>query len=244
MSNNTEHQTALKDLASLAKWSSQCSKAEIKGLNKYLRDKVHDLVNKFKLIAENATLYGKIAEEASKNNEDIRRIKVQDKSFTVSEATKELHRLTDALLDEGTTSHHKIDLRKKIDSLSLGLFKFTKDLESKSSETSQYISIITSNIKDIIVAFQFHDFVNQRLSHIEMVFDMLEKQADKVFENDLKGVVPEVPKELSSELMDNFFLSDVKGTFALGLDPKEASNLSVDLTGSGGGGDDDDIELF
>mgnify|MGYP006273488739 CR=1 FL=1 len=246
MSESGKCEKALKELASLAKWSAVCSKAEIKGLDSYLREKVHDLVKKFQLIAENATLYAQIAKEAEKSGEEKKRIKIKDKEYTVSEATKELHRLTDALLDDGTESHHKIDLRKNIDNISLALFKFTKDLESKSSETSQYIQIITQNIKDIIVAFQFHDFVTQRLEHIEMVFNALERKADDVFKTHLNGADQKVPDNLANDLLGAFFLSDVKNTFSKGLDPSQAANLNVkhdtaeaDITEGQG-----DVELF
>lgn len=246
MSETNNCEQALKEMASLAKWSAVCSKAEIKGLDSYLREKVHDLVKKFQLIAENATLYGQIAKDTDKSDEEKKRIKIKDKEFTVSEATKELHRLTDALLDDGTETHHKVDLRKKIDSISLALFKFTKDLESKSSETSQYIQIITQNIKDIIVAFQFHDFVTQRLEHIEMVFSSLERKADEIFASNLNGADQNVPDNLANDLLGAFFLSDVKNTFSKGLDPSQAANLNVqhdtaeaEITEGEG-----DIELF
>lgn len=227
MSERNKYEDALIEMASLAKWSAVCSKAEIKGLDGYLREKVHDLVRKFQLIAQNASLYGKIAQDSKKSDEEKKRIQILDKQYTISEATKELHRLTDALLDDGTETHHKIDVRKKIDSLSLALFKFTKDLETKSSETSEYINIITLNIKDIIIAFQFHDFVTQRLEHIQMVFSALERKADDVFTNQLEGTQLNVPENLANDLLGTFFLSDVKNTFSKGLDPKHAGNLNV-----------------
>ena len=228
----------IKSFAHFIKWSAACSSREIEELDNYLQEKITELVKKFKQIAENATYYGKITTPSASEDEEIKKIELKGKKLSVSEATKELHRLTDALLDEGTTTAHKIELRKQIDALSLGLFNFTKTLESQSTETSKYIQVITNNISDIIIAFQFHDFVNQRLDHMKKVFETLEQHSEAFLKGEESGT-DKIPDDMIEGLINKFFLSDVKNNFLNSLDSNRLDNLNVEIEK-----EEDDIELF
>jgi len=200
-------------------------------------------VGKFQLIAENATAYAEIAKAAKQNDGAERAIRLKDdRSFTYAEATKELHRLIDEMMEEKTGSQRKLVLRKQINSLSLALYNFTRQLETQSAETAQFISIITTNIKDIIIAFQFHDFVNQRLTHIRIVFEMFQKKADELIRA-YNGNSPGngVSDAMAKELIESFFLSDVQQSFLKHLDADQVSRLQITAVPSQS---EDDIELF
>ena len=216
------------------KWSLSCTCAELKELDRYIQEKIVDLVKKFQLIAQNAAAHMKQTTELSREDKTIQ---LGDKNYSYSEATKELHRLTDALLSETKLTSDLVATRKKVDKLALAIFNFTKDNEGIEGGPSDNIKIITANIKEIIVAFQFQDFVKQRLTHIEIILQTMEEETGKAIANidDKNGV----PTHMAQALLDKFFLSNVKETFIAGLDPEQAKSLNVTIES-----EEDDVELF
>lgn len=221
------------DYASFIKWTVTCSRQELAELDDYIQEKIKDLVGKFRLIAENATKSSK----AAPTDDALPKITIGGQNYTYSQATKELHKLTDSLLAEAQIKNDRMSLRKKIDQFSLALFKYAEGTDNINTNLLPNIKIITDNIKDIIVAFQFQDFVKQRLTHIDIILKALETESANFLQS--QGGQEKVPDELAKNLLDKFFLSNVKETFVQGLDPEQAQNLNVTIEV-----EDDDIELF
>jgi len=221
------------DYLNFVNWTVTCTRKELLELDDYIQEKIKDLVTKFRLIAENATKSSK----AVPGDEASPTISIGGSDYTYAQATKELHKLTDSLLAEAQIKNDRMSLRKKIDQFSLALFKYAEGTDNINTALLPNIKIITDNIKDIIVAFQFQDFVKQRLTHIDVILATLEEKSQALVSSG--AISGHVPDEMANELLDKFFLSNVKETFVQGLDPAQAQNLNVTIES-----EDDDIELF
>lgn len=231
---NDDPSQKIAEYASFVKWTVICSQKELSELDNYIQDKIKDLVTKFRLIAENAAQASQPRAGDDLNKE---KLKISGKEYSYSEATKELHKLTDAILAETEINRERAVIRKKIDQFSLALYKFAEGSEDNEAAAHPNIQIITENIKDIIVAFQFQDFVKQRLTHIDIILKKLEEETSEFIKSSSHET--SVPDFMAKGLLDQFFLTNVKETFLQGLDPAQAKNLNVTIEA-----EEDDIELF
>ena len=231
----TKQEQSITDYIHFIKWTVVCSRKELIELNDYIHEKIRDLVTKFRAVAENAA--AKISGETQ--DDERERLNINGKDYSYAEATKEMHRLTDTLLSNAKLTSDRVVARKQLDNLALALFNHAKKKEMSGENVidSGTADKITGYIKEIIISFQFQDFVTQRLTHIDLIFETLEQETDKMIAAHGDG---EVPDAMAQNLLDKFFLSNVKQFFIDGLDPAKAQKLNVTIEAD----DEDDIELF
>lgn len=223
---------------SYTKWVCNTTQAEIEELDRYIHDKIKDLIHKFQEIASNTISQEEKAKSADKENE--KKIMVSGRKFSYSEAATELNRLTEALLADSVLTYERTLLRKKMEDMTRALLTYAETSEDFTSNTKVSVGAIKKSVLDIIVAFQFQDFVTQRLTHIIKVFESIDSQIDSL--NASVGAnldANSIPDEMIDGLLSKFFLSKVKENYIARLDPEKAKNLSVEIES-----DEDDIELF
>jgi hypothetical protein len=223
------------------KWVSDSTHIEIKELDKYIHEKIKDLIQKFQIIAKNTIAQDHVANSADKGNEQ--KIEIAGRQFSYSEATGELKRLTDALLADSVLTYERTLIRKKMEEITKALFIHAESSKSYTKNTKESLDNIKKSVLDIIVAFQFQDFVKQRLDHIGFVFESLQHETEKMGK---KLSNPElnasrVPDDMVKVLLDKFFLSKVKENYVARLDPEKAKNFAVTIENQT---EDDGIELF
>jgi hypothetical protein len=234
-SDSNAHTSAgdLKNYIEFAKWCAERSRLEIQELDTYISEKVQDLAGRFQTIAHSASEQNKTIKSA-KNQEDMITIRGEILSYPM--AVEELNKLTTSLSEGNILSDQQIKARKKINILSKALYNYAEKQEKLTQTAESSAQSITSHIKDIIIAFQFQDFVKQRLDHIDAVFDAMINQGERLLGENSGATIPE---ELAKPLLDKFFLSRVKENFVNGLNPELAANMNITIEE-----DDDGIELF
>lgn len=219
------------------KWSAQRSLAELEELDKYSQEKIRDLVTKFRIIAESANTHTKSVQD-KKNTE---RIMVQDQVITYAQAIQELDNLTAKIAEGGIMTDQQYKVRDKIKILSKAVYQHAQTHEQFTEQTLSATQNINGYIKDIIIAFQFQDFVKQRMEHLSMVLQSIEEETLKMVDlsKAYASGADNVPDEMAQKLLGKFFLSKVKENFLSGLDADTASHMDVKIEE-----DDDDVILF
>jgi hypothetical protein len=220
------------------RWVSECASAEIKELDRYIHEKIKELIQKFQTIAESTIAQEQKARSANETNE--KKIEIAGKRFSYPDATSELRRLTDALLADSVVTYERTLIRKKIEELTKALFVHAESSRSFTDNTKESVASIKKSVLDIIVAFQFQDFVKQRLDHIGVVFDSLQTQTEALGER-LDFASAPMDDRMIKALLDRFFLSKVRENFVAHLDPDKAKGYAVKIEKDE---EDDGIELF
>lgn len=220
-------------------WCAQRTRLELEELDKYAQEKIRDLVRKFHTIAESANHHTKQAID----NKAKETILIGDRVLTYAQAISELDRMTAAVAEGGIMTDKQYQVRDQIKVLSRAIYQHAQTHEKFTQNTLNATNSINTYIREIIVAFQFQDFVKQRMEHISIVMSALEKGASvslEVLEAAMGDDMPQtVPDAMAQELLDKFFLSAVKDNFMAGLDPATASQMNVKIEA-----DDDDVVLF
>lgn len=223
-----------------AKWIAECSYAEITELDKYIQEKTKDLVQKFQDIAKNTINHDQKSKSAEEKNEQT--IIISGRKFSYSEATVELKRLTDGLVADSVLTYERTLLRKKIEEMIGALFTHAESSKDFTSKTKESVESIKKSVIDIIMAFQFQDFVKQRMQHTQMALKALTDATDQMIKDlDAAGIPPApVPEDMAKNLLDQFLLSKVQENFIASLNEKGGAQFTVSIEND----DEDDIELF
>lgn len=232
---HAEHEMQYQDFIVFVRWVAERSRKELEELDKYTAEKIQEMVRRFQTIAETVSEQKKSVRQVRNPSEMVT---VKGKMLSYSEAVRELNKLTTSLTTGSVLTDEQFLMRRKIAVLTKAIEGYAERQEHLTETTEHSTQDISSHVRDIIIAFQFQDFVKQRLDHINMVFDNIIKEADNIFAD---GKDQTVPDTMALRLLDRFFLSRVKENFMDGLDPKQAANMGVVIEEDD---DDDGIELF
>lgn len=227
-----------KSYSSFIKWSAERTRLELKSLDIYIAEKIQDLAQRFQDIVENV----------QEQNSTLRSVKdeagiiqLKDRSVTYSEAVSEMNKLMHDMTDGVGMTDDQFVIRKTILSLTQAIYKFIEKQESAADATSDSSRRIKSYVKDIIVTFQFQDFVKQRLDHIDLVLGAMIEHTDKLGLISGEGSSDKAFENMASELIQKFFLTRVQENFVSGLNADQAANINIVIEEDV---DDDGIEFF
>lgn len=236
--NNPSH--VLQEHLEYTQWIAKCVHAEITELDSYIQEKTKDLVHKFQNIAKDAIQQDQSSKTAEEQN--AQNIIISGRKFSYSEATVELKRLTDGLVADSVLTYERTLLRKKIEEMIIALFDHANNSTSFTEQTKSSVDKIKKTVMEIIMAFQFQDFVKQRLQHTQIALGALSsKTEDLIKEMEANGSEKaHVPKEEAQALLDQFSLSKVQERFIAYLGDNGGDAVSVSIEND----DEDDIELF
>ena len=230
----------MQDHLEYTQWVSQCVHAEITELDHYIQEKTKDLVHKFQNIAQDAIRQDQSSKTAEEQN--AKTILISGRKFSYSDATIELKRLTDGLVADSVLTYERTLLRKKIEEMIVALFDHANNSTSFTEQTKSSVDKIKKTVMEIIMAFQFQDFVKQRLQHTQIALDALNTKTQSLLNEMQSNGVPKtgVPKEDAQALLDQFSLSKVQERFIAYLGENGGDTVSVTIEND----DEDDIELF
>lgn len=242
--NNTLNDETLKSVTSFLsyiKWASTGAGSEIRELDVYIQGKVRDLIEKFQIIAKSTLSQEKKTNTVHKEQEE--HIIISGRKYTYSNATKELNRLTDALLADSAVTYERTLLRKKIENMTKALFVHAESSKKFTDNTKESVDAIKKSVIEIVTAFQFQDFVTQRINHINSVFECINQEIEALEKQlSVQTDMMEIPDPMIKNMLDRFFLSKVSENFVSLLDAEKAKNFTVTIEEEDD--EDDGIELF
>lgn len=207
-SNDTQHAGSTQQFAAFVKWVTLSAQKELNALDHYTHKEIMDLVSKFKNIAQNAEM----ALEAMPDSRLEQKLMIDGKAYSYAQAAKELHRLIDMMIGEKDTPHTCSSIKEEISAITTAMQKFAQAHIPESSRSDKNLKAISHSIQDVIIALQFQDFFKQRLAHLDIILRALEQESDR-FLSDTENFHTEIPLQMSSSLLDQFYLSHIKDTF-------------------------------
>ncbi len=217
------------------KWILDNVILETNELDQYIQEKAKELIQKFQDIAKSSIQQAK----TSKDQDSMQIIVIAGQDLTYSQATVELKRLTSSLVKDEGASFEKTLLKKKIAEMIKALSNHAESSENLSKQTKESVEDVKKNVMDIIIAFQFQDFVTQHIEHINTALSTLNNKTtemiDKIAPDTSRET--EIPSEMAEELLNQFSLSKIQKKYMDSL----GSTVNVTPIEAD---EDDDIELF